>query len=147
MTSLSTKFFGQPRLTNPTFLIALEGLELGLSEIAGEISGQASTGMQSFNFTIPGWQAPPGNSFLLRGGFHFAVQLRQLFSVFRRIAEPRALIVRSEARCRLADSLLANGLQELMGNLNGILSNTALRYECQNEGVKGDCGHMRLKSG
>src|SRR6059058_4370262 len=85
MTSLSTKFFGQPRLTNPTFLIALEGLELGLSEIAGEISGQASTGMQSFNFTIPGWQAPPGNSFLLRGGFHFAVQLRQLFSVFWRM--------------------------------------------------------------
>src|SRR4051794_29294013 len=50
MTSLSTKFFGQPRLTNPTFRGA------GLGEVDSGISGAATVrlvfDMQSLDFII-----------------------------------------------------------------------------------------------
>jgi hypothetical protein len=45
MTSLSTRFFGQPRLTNPTFGRA----DIGLS---GTTTEEDFEDMQSFDFTI-----------------------------------------------------------------------------------------------
>src|ERR1700739_2278498 len=60
MTSLSTRFLGQPRLTKPTFWGAAEcGLSRDLASVDSEqpMIERAFTGMQSFYFSIP-WCRP-----------------------------------------------------------------------------------------
>src|ERR1700745_1315911 len=59
MTSLSTRFLGQPRLTNPIFFfMELDKWELWRLETEEEISEKPSTRMQSLNFII--WRLQVG---------------------------------------------------------------------------------------
>src|SRR6266851_1879367 len=112
ITSLSTRFFGHPRLTKPTLVGAGVALSVALSTGGDKVF----TGMQSLDFNTVAGLLPVSAAADRRNLF---IQLWQTPHMLDRVVEARALVVPGKFRDLGANSSIVNQADEFFGRLCG----------------------------
>src|SRR5579872_681395 len=136
MTSLSTRFFGQPKLTKPTFGLGRASTAFGAATV------RSFTGMESIYSNIPqlSFEASSRTSFARRD---FLVEFRQALSVGGGVAEACFFVVLREALHGCSEMRVFNQGDELGGSVRRRLAPAAPGDETGHARVPDAGRHLR----